>query len=293
MNQNKLLTVVAVAVLLVVMLTSAVYTVDEREKVIIVRLGQVIRYDDKPGLHWKWPFGMFNYDTAIYFDSRILTMDADPQNFLTQEKKYVVVDSYVKWRVADPLKYYLTVGGQESEARRRLEQLINSGLRDEVNKRNVQSVVSTERGKIMEIVTENASREAGKFGIEVVDVRVQRVDLPDEVSQSVYDRMKAERKRIANELRAQGAEAAEKIRAEVERKREVLIAEAYRQGERLRGDGDARATAIYGAAAGTAPEFYSMYRSLNAYKESFKNKDDVLIVDPSSDFFRYMKKPVR
>ncbi len=289
MNQNKLLAVLGIVVIVALTIASAVYSVDERQKAIIVRFGQVIRYDDAPGLHFKSPF----LDEARYFDSRILTMDAAPQPFLTQEKKYVVVDSYVKWRIADALKYYLTVGGQEASARQRLEQMINSGLRDEVNKRNVQSVVSTERGKIMEIVTAAADKEARSLGIEVVDVRVQRVDLPDEVSQSVFNRMKAERSRIANELRAQGAEAAEKIRAEAERKRDVTLAEGYRQAQRTRGEGDARATNIYGAAANTAPEFYSLYRSLDAYKASFSEKDDILVVDPSSDFFKYMKKPSR
>lgn len=289
MNSNKILAVAALVLLVAMTAASAVYSVDEREKVIVVRFGQVLRHDDKPGLHFKLPF----VDDARYYDARILTLDADPQPFLTKEKKYVLVDSYAKWRVQDALKYYLTVGGQEFEARRRLEQLINSGLRDEVNKRNVQSVVSVERGKIMEIVTANANREVANFGIEVVDVRLQRVDLPSEVSQSVFNRMKAERSRIANELRAQGAEAAEKIRAESERKRDITLAEAYRTSQRMRGEGDARATAIFGGAAGTAPEFYSLYRSLNAYRESFKNKEDVMIVDPSSDFFKYMKKPTR
>lgn len=289
MNQNKLIALFGLILVVVLTVASTIYTVDEREKVIVVRLGQVLRHDDAPGVHLKAPF----LDNLRYFDSRILTMDADPQPFLTKEKKYVVVDSFVKWRIVDALKFYLTVGGQESEARRRLEQVVNSGLRDEFGKRTVKSVVSEERHQIMEILTGYANKEAGKFGIEVVDVRLQRVDLPEEVSQSVFQRMKAERSRIANELRAQGAETAEKIRAEAERKREVLLAEAYRKGETLRGDGDARATAIYGGAASRAPEFYSLYRSLNAYKESFRKKDDIMIVDPSADFFRYMKKPSR
>lgn len=289
MNQNKLIALFGLILVIVLTVASTIYTVDEREKVIVVRLGQVLRHDDAPGVHLKAPF----LDNLRYFDSRILTMDADPQPFLTKEKKYVVVDSFVKWRIVDALKFYLTVGGQESEARRRLEQVVNSGLRDEFGKRTVKSVVSEERHQIMEILTGYANKEAGKFGIEVVDVRLQRVDLPEEVSQSVFQRMKAERSRIANELRAQGAETAEKIRAEAERKREVLLAEAYRKGETLRGDGDARATAIYGGAASRAPEFYSLYRSLNAYKESFRKKDDIMIVDPSADFFRYMKKPSR
>lgn len=289
MNQSKLIALLGIVLVVVLTVSSTVYTVDERERVIVVRLGEVLRYDDAPGVHLKLPF----LDTLRYFDSRVLTMDADAQPFLTQEKKYVLVDSYVKWRIQDPLKYFLTVGGSESGARQRLEQLTNSGLRDEVNKRPVKSVVSTDRAKIMQLVTAAADAEARKFGIEVVDVRLQRVDLPDEVSQSVYQRMKAERSRIANELRAQGAEAAEKIRAEAERKREIMLADAYRKGESMRGEGDARATSIYGAAAGKAPEFYSLYRSLSAYRESFKKKDDIMIVDPSADFFRYMKKPSR
>jgi len=289
MNQTRLLALLGIVLFALILVNSAVYTVDEREKVIIVRFGQVLRYDDGPGLHVKTPL----LDDARYFDARILTMDADPQPFLTKEKKYVVVDSFVKWRIADALKYYLTVGGKEFDARRRLEQIVNSGLRDEFGRRTVQSVISTERHKIMDILTTNTDKEARNFGIEVVDVRLQRVDLPEEVSHSVYQRMKAERSRIANGLRAQGAEVAEKIRADAERKRDILLADAYRQAERTRGEGDARATGIYADAYNRAPEFYSLYRSLNAYKESFRDKDDIMIVDPSADFFRYMKKPTR
>jgi membrane protease subunit HflC len=289
MNQSKLIALVALVLVVLVVAGSAVYTVDEREKTIVVRFGQVLRYDDKSGVHFKTPF----IDDVRYFDARILTLDAEPTPFLTKEKKYVLVDSFVKWRLLDALQFYLTVGGSESEAKRRLEQLVNSGLRDEFGKRTVKDVISSDRAKIMEILTTNADKEARKFGLEVVDVRLQRVDLPPEVSQSVFQRMKAERSRIANELRAQGAEAAEKIRADAERRREILLADAYRQAERLRGEGDARSTAIYAGAANTAPEFYSLYRSLSAYKESFKDKDDILVVDPSADFFKYLKKPTR
>lgn len=289
MNQTKLLALLGIVLLVGVTVNSTVYTVDERQKVIIARFGQVLRYDDKPGIHLKSPF----LDDARYFDSRILTLDAEPQPFLTMEKKYVVVDSFLKWRINDALKYYLTVGGQEFDARRRLEQVVNSGLRDEFGKRTVANVISTDRQKIMELLTVNTDREARKFGIEVLDVRIQRVDLPDEVSQSVYQRMKAERSRIANELRAQGAEAAEKIRADAERKREVLLADAYRQAEKIRGEGDAKATSVYAGAYSRAPEFYSFYRSLSAYRESFKKKEDIMIVDPSADFFRYMKKQTK
>ena len=289
MSKTKLLGLIAVLVLAVLAISAVFYSIDEREKAIIIRFGKILRSDDMPGLHVKVPL----LDQVRYFDSRILTMDAEPQPFLTKEKKYVVVDSFVKWRVEDARRYYLTVGGSESDARRRLEQVVNSGLRDEFGKRTVHSVVSEERHQIMDILTTHTDREARKFGIQVVDVRLQRVDLPEEVSQSVYQRMKAERKRIANELRAQGEEAAEKIRADAERQREILLANAYRDAERVRGEGDGRATAIYAAAYSRAPEFYSLYRSLNAYKESFKDKDDILIIDPSADFFRYLKKPSR
>ena len=289
MNQSKLFAVLGVALLVLITVRSTFYLVDEREKVIVVRFGQVLRYDDAPGLHVKTPF----LDEVRYFDSRILTLDAEPQPFLTKEKKYVVVDSFVKWRIEDALKYFLTVSGQEIDARRRLEQVVNSSLRDEFGKRTVHDVISTDRQMIMDILTAYADQEARKFGIVVADVRIQRVDLPDEVSQSVYQRMKAERLRIANELRAQGAETAEKIRADAERQREVLLAEAYGKAERVRGEGDAKATAIYAASYTRAPEFYSLYRSLIAYKESFRKKDDIMIVDPSADFFKYMKKPGR
>jgi membrane protease subunit HflC len=289
MNQSRLFAILGVILLVVVTVHSTFYAVDEREKVIVVRFGEVLRYDESPGLHVKVPF----LDTVRFFDSRILTLDAEPQQFLTSEKKYVVVDSFVKWKIVDALKYYVTVGGQESEALRRLEQVINSNLRDEFGKRTVHDVISTDRRKIMDILTANADKEARKFGIEVVDARIQRVDLPQEVSQSVFQRMKAERLRIANELRAQGAEAAEKIRADAERQRQVLLADAYRQAQNIRGEGDAKATALYARSYGRAPDFFSFYRSLDAYKKSFNKKDDIMIVDPSSDFFKYMKKPGR
>jgi len=289
MNQTKLIAIAGLALLALLIVNATVYSIDEREKAVVVRFGQVIRYDDAPGIHVKTPF----LDTVKVYDARILTMDADPQPFLTKEKKSVIVDSYAKWRIADLLKYYVSVGGDEQKAKDRLAQLINSGLRDEFGKRTLRDVVSGDRRKIMEILSENTDKEAVEYGIEVVDVRIQRVDLPPEVSQSVYRRMEAERTRIAKELRAQGAEQAEKIRADAARQREILLAEAYRDAERIRGEGDARATATYGQAYGANPEFYSLYRSLNAYKESFKDKDDILIVDPSADFFRYFKNPRR
>lgn len=289
MNQNKIIAGVALVVVLLLILASSMYSVDERQKAIVIKFGQVIRFDDKPGLHFKTPF----IDSVRYFDSRMLTLDAEPRPFLTTEKKKVLVDSFVKWRIADVLKFYVTVGGSEQNARTRLAQLINSGLRDEFGKRTVHDVISGDRRKIMEILTQLADKNAREYGIQVIDVRIQRVDLTPEVSQSVYQRMEAERARIAKELRAQGAEVAEKIRADADRQREILLAEAYREAERIRGEGDARATAIYARAAGQDPEFYSFYRSMGAYKGSFKDKADILVVDPSADFFKYMKKPRR
>jgi membrane protease subunit HflC len=287
MNQSKLLALAGLVFLLVITANATVYTVDERERAVVVRFGEVVRLDAEPGLHFKRPF----FDDVRYYDSRILTLDAEPQPFLTKEKKSVMVDSYVKWRITDLLKFYVAVGGDELKARERLSQVINSGLRDEFGKRTVHDVISGDRRKIMDLLSVNADKEASEYGIEVVDVRIQRVDLPNEVSQSVYRRMEAERARTAKELRAQGAETAEKIRAEADRKKEVLLAEAYRDAERIRGEGDARATAIYSKAYSVNPEFYSLYRSLTAYKESFKSKDDILVVDPSSEFFKYLKNP--
>ena len=289
MNQNKIFAIVGLIFIGLLILSGTLYTVDERERAIVVRFGQVIRYDDKPGLHIKTPF----LDSVRFYSALILNLDADPQLFPTIEKKYVVVDSYVKWRISDVLKFHVAVGGDEAKARERLSQVINSGLRGEFGKRTVKEVISGDRRKIMELLSENADKDASEYGIEVVDVRIQRVEFPTEVRDAVYRNMAAERARIAKELRAKGAEAAEKIRANAERQRDILLAEAYREAERTRGEGDARATAITGKAFSTNPEFYALYRSLNAYKESFKNKDDILVVDPSADFFKYFKNPRR
>jgi len=289
MNQNKLMAFAGLILLGLVILNGTLYSVDERERAVVVRFGQVIRYDDKPGLHWKYPF----LDTVRLYSAQILTLDAEPQLYPTIEKKYVVVDSFVKWRIIDVLKFHVAVGGDEAKARERLAQVINSGLRGEFGKRTVKDVIAGDRAKIMALLSVNADKDAKEYGIEVVDVRIQRVEFPAEVRDAVYRNMAAERARIAKELRAKGAEAAEKIRADAERQRDILLAEAYRDAERTRGQGDARATAISGQAFSVNPGFYSLYRSLNAYKESFKNKDDILVVDPSADFFKYFKNPRR
>ena len=287
MSQSKMVTLIALALIGIVLISTSAYVVDQREKAVVVRIGHVIRYDDEPGLHFKVPF----VDNVRFFDARILTLDFNPETVLTVEKKYVLVDYFVKWRILDPLKYYLTASGLEANARSRLRPIVESGLKDEFGTRTLQDAISTDRSKIMEDLRGKADKSARDLGIQVVDVRIQRVDLPDKVSHAVYQRMEAERARIASQYRAEGAEANEKIRAEAERTRDTLVAEAYAKAQRIRGEGDARATTIYAKAYGQAPEFYGFYRSLNAYKESFKDKNDILIVDPSADFFKYFKKP--
>lgn len=285
MSQVKYMLLLFVGLVVVVVGSSALYSVNERQRAIVTRFGKVQPSDDSPGLHVKVPF----IEKVRYFDGRILTLDSAPQEYLTLEKKTLVVDSFVKWRIINTLDYYLTVGGDENEANANLQQLIDSGLRDQFGKRNLAEVVSGARSKIMSIIQKSTDEAAKKYGIEVIDVRLKRVDLKASVSKSVFDRMNSERKRIASELRAKGEAEAEKIKAEADRQRTEMLAAAYRKAEEIRGEGDAKATAIYARAFNRNPEFYSLYRSLKAYRESFNNKDDILIVDPSSEFFKYLK----
>jgi membrane protease subunit HflC len=264
------------------------FTVDQRQYAIIFQLGEVKEVIKEPGLAFKWPM----IQNVRFFDKRILTLDtAEPERFLTAEKKPVLVDSYVKWRIHDVKQYYISVGGDETVAKTRLAQTVNSGLREEFGKRTVHDVVSGARDKIMAEVQKKADADMRAIGVEIVDVRLKRVDYPTDVSESVYRRMETERKRVANELRSQGAAEAEKIRADADRQREVIVAEAYRDAQKTKGEGDARAASIYGQAFGQNAEFYSFYRSLEAYRGSFKNKSDVLVVEPNSDFFKYLKNP--
>ena len=273
-----------VAVLAV--LASAIFTVDQRQHAIIFQLGEVRDVIEEPGLYFKWPL----IQNVRYFDKRILTMDApEPERFITSEKKNVLVDSFVKWRIVDPKLYYVSVAGDEARAKTRLAQTVNAGLREEFGKRTVHDVVSGERDKIMEQMRAKADLDARKIGVQIVDVRVKRVDLPSEVSESVYRRMEAERKRVANELRSEGSAEAEKIRADADKQREVIVAEAYRDAQKVKGEGDAKAAAIYAQAFNQSPEFYAFYRSMEAYRGSFKNKNDMIVVEPNSDFFKYMK----
>jgi membrane protease subunit HflC len=229
-----------------------------------------------------------------FFDKRILTLDsAAPERFLTAEKKPVQVDSFVKWRIHNVKQYYISVGGDEMVAKTRLMQTVNAGLREEFGRRTVHDVVSGKRESIMVEVQKKADADMRTIGVEIVDVRLKRVDLPPEVSESVYRRMETERKRVANELRSQGAAEAEKIRANADRQSEVIVAEAYRDAQKVKGEGDAKASSIYGQAFGGNPEFYAFYRSLEAYRASFKSKSDVLVIEPNSEFFKYLKNSGR
>jgi membrane protease subunit HflC len=268
----------------------SLFIVDQRQNAIVFRLGEIVEIKTNAGLYFKLPI----VDNVRYFDTRILTFDTpEPERFITSEKKNVLVDLFVKWRIVDVRQYYISVGGDEMRAQTRLSQTINSSLRDEFGNRTVHDVVSGERDKIMDLMREKANEDASKIGVQVLDVRLKRVDLPQEVSESVYRRMEAERKRVANELRSTGAAESEKIRADADRQREVIIAEAYSEAQRIKGEGDAKASATYARVYEQSPEFYSYYRSLEAYRASLRNRSDVLVLDPSSEFFKYLRNPGR
>lgn len=283
---SKLSVIGAVVAALLVILAMSAFTVDQRQFALVFQLGEVKRVIAEPGLNFKVPL----VQNVRYFEKRIITLDnAEPERFITSEKKNVLVDSYIKWRIVDPMLYYVSVGGDEARARTRLNQTVNAGLREEFGRRTVHDVVSGERDRIMESMRVKADADARKIGVQIVDVRLKRVELPTEVSEAVYRRMEAERKRVANELRSLGGAEAEKIRADADRQREIIVAEAYRDAQKTKGEGDAKAASTYAQAFGQNPEFFAFYRSLEAYRQSFKNKSDVLVVDPSSDFFKYMR----
>jgi len=285
MKNNLGLLLVGVLLALIVGALS-LYVVDQRQNAIVFRLGEVVDVRKDPGLYFKVPL----LDNVRYFDVRILTIDtAEPERFLTSEKKNVLVDLFVKWRITDVRQYYVSVGGNESLAQTRLLQTINDGLRAEFGNRTVHDVVSGERDKIMTLMRDKANEDAKKIGVDVLDVRLKRVDLPQEVSVDVYRRMEAERKRVANELRSTGSAESEKIRADADRQREVIVAQAYREAQRVKGEGDGKASAIYARAYEKNAEFYAFYRSLEAYKASFRGRNDVLVIEPNSDFFKYYR----
>jgi len=285
MNKSMVNGLIA-AVAALILLSMSVFVVDQRQNAIVFQLGEVVGVKTEPGLNFKVPL----LQNVRFFDSRILTLDAgEPERFITAEKKNVMVDAFIKWRIVDVKQYYVSVGGDEVRARTRLLQTVNSSMREEFGKRTIHEVVSGEREKIMTVLREKTDIDARKIGVEVLDVRLKRVDFPLEISESVYRRMDAERKRVANELRASGAAEGEKIKADADKQREVILAQAYREAQKTKGEGDAKASATYAAAFGKNPEFYSFYRSLEAYKQSFKDKNDVMVIDPSSAFFKYLK----
>jgi modulator of FtsH protease HflC len=287
MMKNSAVAIVGLVVALFI-LSLSLFTVDQRQHALVFQLGEVVDTKKLPGLYFKLPL----VQNIRYFDTRILTLDpVEPERFITSEKKNVLVDYFVKWRIKDVEKYYVSFSGDERRAVNRLAQTVNDGMRAEFGKRTVHDVVSGQRDDVMESLRKSADLDARRFGVEVLDVRIKRVDLPSEVSESVYRRMEAERKRVANELRSTGSAEAEKIRADADKQREVIIAEAYRDAQRVKGEGDGRASAIYGEAFGKNAEFYAFYRSMEAYKQSFAGKNDVMVLQPNSEFFRYMKSP--
>lgn len=285
MNTRSLF-VLAFIALIIATLASALFIVNETQRGVLLRFGRVINADVQPGLHVKWPVA----EQIRRFDARVMTLDAPKERFLTVEKKSIIVDSFAKWRIIDVAKYYTATSGEEVRARRLLEQRINEGLRNQFAQRSLQEVVSGERDQLMiDLTTQLNGFTQASLGIEVVDVRVKRIDLPAEVSGPVFSRMAAEREREAREHRAKGREQAEIIRSDADRQQTVLLANAYRDAELLRGEGDAAAANIYAQAYSKNPEFYAFLRSLEAYRSAFNSKEDVMLVDPDSEFFRYLK----
>jgi modulator of FtsH protease HflC len=278
--------ILAVLIVAALLASSTLYTVDQRQNAIVFQLGEVKEVVTKPGLHFKWPL----LQNVRLFDMRILTFDdAEPLRFLTQGNRPVLVDSFVKWRITDVRQYYVSVQGDEFRAQTRIKQTVSGTLRDEFGLRGLHEVVSGERERIMSEVRRKVDLDLERIGVKIVDVRLKRVDLPQDVSESVYRRMEAERKRIANEARSTGAAEAEKIRADAERQREVILAEAYRDAQRVRGEGDGKSAGIYALAFNQNPEFYAFYRSMEAYRSTFRGRNDVMLLEPNSDFLRYFR----
>ena len=274
------------AVLAAVAVWLTVFTVDEREHVIKFRFGEIVKSDYQPGLHFKIPF----VNNIQRYPDRVLTYEESQERFLTGEKKNLIVDYFITWRILDPAQYYRAARGDEGFATERLSAIIREGIKAEFSRRTVQEVVAAERSELMEQMLVQAASQAPQLGLEVVDVRVMRIELSDEVSGSVFARMQQERGRVAAQLRAEGAEESERIRADADRQSTVILAEAYRDAERIRGEGDARAAEIYANAYSQNPEFYSFYRSMSAYRESIGKEQDVLVLSPDSEFFQFLQE---
>ena len=285
---SRNMTILILVAIAVFIASNSLYVIKETERGVLLRFGEVVNPDIQPGLHFKIPF----VNNVRKFEGRVLTVDSQPERFFTQEQKALIVDSYAKFQVADTAKFYTATNGEEARAAGLLSQRINDGLRNQVAVRTVQEVVSGERDQLMDDITDELSKVAmAELGVRVVDVRVKKIDLPPDVSESVYRRMNAEREKEARELRSQGQELAEGIRAAADREVTVITANAYKESEQIRGEGDAEATSIYAEAFNQDPEFYSFTRSLKAYQESFQGQGDVLLLKPDSEFFRYLKDP--
>ena len=284
---NRVISYVFVGLITLLVLSSTLFVVDQKQFAIVFALGEIKQVIKEPGLHFKLPPPFQN---VLFLDKRILTLDTpDADRFITAEKKNILVDAFVKWRIIDPRLYFISFGGDERRLQDRMSQIVKAALNEEITKRTVREVISGERGKVMEAIQKKVGNEAKEIGVEVVDVRLKRVDYVEQINNSVYDRMKSERARVANQLRSTGAAESEKIRADADRQRTVLLAEAYRDAEKIKGAGDAKASQIYAQAFGKNPEFYKFYRSLEAYRASFKSRNDVMVVDPNSEFFKYFK----
>lgn len=286
---NRLVTIFVAGFIALMLLSSTVFVVDQRRFAIVFALGEVREVISEPGLHFKLPPPFQN---VIYLDKRILTLDTpDADRFITAEKKNILVDAFVKWRIVEPRLYYVSFSGDERAAANRMSQIIKAALNDEITKRTVREVISGKRGAVMQAVQNKVVAEAKQIGIGIVDVRLKRVDYIEQINVSVYDRMRAERVRVANELRSTGSAESEKIRADADRQRTVILAEAFREAEKIKGEGDAKASAIYSESFGKSPEFYKFYRSLEAYRASFKAHGDVMVIDSNSEFFKYFRSP--
>lgn len=286
---NRLVSFIIVAAIVLLALLSTIFIVGQRQYAVVFALGEVKQVIDQPGLHFKLPPPFQN---VLFMDKRILTIDTpDADRFITAEKKNILVDTYVKWRITDPRLYFVSFSGDERRAQDRISQIVRAALNEEITKRTVREVISAERARVMTAIQKKVEEEAKQIGVNIIDVRLKRVDYVEQVNASVYQRMIAERTRVANELRSTGAAESEKIRADADRQRTIILAEAYRDAEMIRGQGDAKASQIFNEAFGQNPEFFEFYRSLEAYRATFSNRNDLLVVDPNSEFFRYFKNP--
>jgi modulator of FtsH protease HflC len=288
MNANRLIAAGIGFIALIYVLSSSIFVVDQRKFAVVFSFGQIVRVIEKPGIQIKYPAP---FESVRFFDRRILTIDnPEAERFITAEKKNLLVDSYVKWRIVDPRKFFISFKGDERLAQDRLTQLVRSALNEEFTKRTVRELISDQREEVMQGIRKKVADDASDIGVEIVDVRLKRVDLLAEISDSVYRRMEAERKRVANELRSMGAAESDKIRANAERQRDTILAEAYRDAQKIKGAGDAKATALYAEAFGRDPQFAQFYQSLEAYRSSFKDKKDIMVVEPNGEFFKFLHK---